>query len=316
MVSENKLIHFDTAKRELALASSIDEVKLIRDQAEAIRQYIRQQKGSFEMQNQAAEIKLRAERRAGEMLKDNSDIKPGGDRKSSLHNVRMKLKDLGISEVQSHRWQLEAEIPEEQFEQHIIETKSRGEELTSIGAQRLAARLHKKEYINELITIPTMKYRTIIVDPPWPVKKIEREVAILQQGYDYNTWTLDAIRDLELPADDNCHLYLWTTQKYLKYSFNIIECWGFTYIFTMVWHKSGGFQPFGLPQYNCEFVIFGKKGDIPFLDTKDFFTCFTATRREHSRKPDEFYNIVMRVSPKPIIDYFSREKRNGIDQYG
>jgi len=64
------LIHFDRARQELALASTVDEVKQIRDQAEAIRQYIKQQKGSFEMQNQAAEIKLRAERRAGEMLRE------------------------------------------------------------------------------------------------------------------------------------------------------------------------------------------------------------------------------------------------------
>lgn len=61
------------------------------------------------MQNHAAEIKIRAERRAGEMLSVNPDIHPGGDRKSSLHDERMKLSDLGISETQSHRWQLEAE---------------------------------------------------------------------------------------------------------------------------------------------------------------------------------------------------------------
>ena len=89
------LIHFDTAKRELALASSIDEVKNIRDQAEAIRQYIKQQKGSFEMQNQAAEIKLRAERRAGEMLRESPDIYRGGNSKS--HDVT--LKDLDITAI-------------------------------------------------------------------------------------------------------------------------------------------------------------------------------------------------------------------------
>jgi len=60
-----QLTHFDVARRELALAVSIDEVKQLRDKAEAIRQYIRQQGASLEMQNQAAEIKIRAERRIG-----------------------------------------------------------------------------------------------------------------------------------------------------------------------------------------------------------------------------------------------------------
>lgn len=62
--------------------------------------------------------------KAGEMLKENNEIKPGGDRKSSLHDERMKLKDLGISEIQSHRWQREAELPEEELEQHIQKIKN------------------------------------------------------------------------------------------------------------------------------------------------------------------------------------------------
>ncbi len=71
--------------------------KNLKSKAEAIRQYIRQQGASLEMQNQAAEIKI---------LGDNPDIKPSGDRKLSLHDERMKLKDLGISEIQSPCWQV------------------------------------------------------------------------------------------------------------------------------------------------------------------------------------------------------------------
>jgi N6-adenosine-specific RNA methylase IME4 len=84
----------------------------------------------------------------------------------------------------------------------------------------------------------------------------------------------------------------------------------------MVWHKAGGFQPFNLPQYNCEFVVYGRKGVPIFLETKNFFTCFNGMRREHSRKPDEFYQLVARVCPAPRLDCFSREKREGFDQYG
>lgn len=137
-----ELVHFDAARRELALANSIDEVKGIRDKAEAIRQYIKQQKGSFEMQNQAAEIKLRAERRAGELLGDMERNK-GGEwehREHQLQDVTSapKLEELGISKIQSHRWQTEAQYPEEKFERYVAETKDKGEELTSVALYSLA----------------------------------------------------------------------------------------------------------------------------------------------------------------------------------
>jgi len=71
-----------------------------------------------------------------------------------------------------------------------------------------------------------------------------------------------------------------------------------------------------LPQYNSEFIVFGRVGALPFTETKNFFTCFNAPRREHSRKPDEFYKIVERVSPGPRIDVFSRETRDGFESWG
>jgi len=140
-----ELVHFDAARRALAEAHRIDEVKEIRDKAEALRQYIRQQGESLEMQNQAAEIKLRAERRAGEMLKE-------GDRAQSGDNLLRgnimqpreapTLDELGISKIQSHRWQTEASLPEEEFERHIAETKQSGGELTSTGLYNLAKQPH------------------------------------------------------------------------------------------------------------------------------------------------------------------------------
>ena len=82
------------------------------------------------------------------------------------------------------------------------------------------------------------------------------------------------------------------------------------------WHKNAGFQPHGLPMFNSEFVLYGRKGSAEFIDLKDFKTCFNAPRREHSRKPREFYDTVRRTCPPPRIDIFSREPRDGFEQFG
>jgi len=170
----------------------------------------------------------------------------------------------------------------------------------------------------EKVKPPTGKFKCLVVDPPWPMQKIDRDVTPNQTGFDYPVMSLDEIRNMKIQdmSHDNSHIYLWTTQKFLPAAFSVLDAWEFKYIFTMVWFKNGGFQPFGLPQYNCEFVLFGRKGSLPFLETKKFFTAFKANRNEHSRKPDEFYNLVSRVSPGPRIDIFSREKRNGFKQFG
>ena len=97
----NQLVHFENAKRELQLATNVDEVKDLRDKAEALRLYMKQAGESLWMQNQCAEIKVRAERRAGELLK--ATVKPGNPQLS--HDVTIKTLPDGISRKQSSRWQ-------------------------------------------------------------------------------------------------------------------------------------------------------------------------------------------------------------------
>ncbi|USE39218.1 MT-A70 family methyltransferase [Endozoicomonas sp. SCSIO W0465] len=164
---------------------------------------------------------------------------------------------------------------------------------------------------------PDGQYRCIVIDPPWPMQKIERDLHPEQTPeLDYPVMTLEDISDIDLPAADQCHLYLWTTQRFIWCAKDLLTHWGFKHLAIQVWHKNGGFQPAGLPQYNCEFVLIGRKGGLEFMTTKNFPLCFDAPRREHSRKPDAFYDLVRRVSPGPRIDMFSREKREGFEQHG
>lgn len=315
-MAKAELARWNRIRTELAHAVSIDEVKSVRDKAEALRLYAKQAGETLEVQNDVAEIKIRAERRAGELLKQDPDLKPGNPQWSQrATNV---LSEADITKSQSSRWQQVAAMPEKKFEKHIEEVKESGEELTTAGVLREVRQGLRAKERERAITIPPPRgrYRTIVIDPPWPIQKIDREVRPNQAELGYPAMSIDEIAKLKPPRDSVCHLYLWTTQRFLPESFDIVEGWGFKHLVTLVWHKSGGFQPVGLPQYNCEFVLLARRGGLDFLDTKDFGCCFKGKRREHSRKPVEFYDVVRRVSPKPRINMFCRESVDGFDGWG
>ena len=137
------LLNFDKARLALEQASRIDEVKEIRDQAEALRLYCRQSEQSLVMQNHCAEIKLRAERKAGQFLADMPKHPPGPEKQDRLHDVTdpPRLEDIGVSKIQSHRWQQVASVPEGSFEDYVGSVKAQVQngaysELTTAGLLR------------------------------------------------------------------------------------------------------------------------------------------------------------------------------------
>jgi len=148
-----QLISFDRMKRQLALTTDIDEIKELRDKAEVLRFYAKKAGEGLKQQNQCAEIKIRAERRCGELLPHK--IKHGGDRKSKSRLVNQTLKDLGISKYLSHCWQSIARIPDDIFEEHITKVIGRNKELTSSSLLRIAREHRKKDKILRKAIIPS-----------------------------------------------------------------------------------------------------------------------------------------------------------------
>lgn len=139
-----ELTKWNEARTAIEQCKSFDEVKNIRDKCEAIRQYAKQAGESLEMQNNISEIKLRAERKAGEMLKESELAKnqwSAGDTMSPA----IRLSDIGISKKQSSRWQRVASIPETLFEDKIFEIKEKNIELTQAELLRTYEKLEKEK---------------------------------------------------------------------------------------------------------------------------------------------------------------------------
>jgi hypothetical protein len=126
---------------QLAEIENIDEIKTIRDKAEAVRLYLKKQGAELELQNRAAAVKIQTERRLGELL-EGMEKRTGGDAaRARLHDATEcppRLADLGIEKTQSHRYQLVASIPENILNGFIEKTQADGKELTTASVLRLA----------------------------------------------------------------------------------------------------------------------------------------------------------------------------------
>lgn len=181
----------------------------------------------------------------------------------------------------------------------------------------------REEIIDRLESVAAIEAKTtsgvfdvIVIDPPWAMQKIERDVRPNQAEFDYPTMSEGELGALEIPAADDCHVWVWTTHKFLPMTLRLLDAWGMKYVATFVWHKPGGFQPIGLPQYNCEFAIYARIGTPEFVDTKAFNTCFNAPRGGHSEKPEEFYDVVRRVTAGRRLDMFNRRAIDGFEVWG
>jgi hypothetical protein len=141
MTASTTLARISEATKALAAAKTLDDVLHIRDQAEALRVYAKAASDSLEAANAAAEIKLRAERKAGEMLANMENAKTGPKelRNTPLHN---SLNELGIERMQSSRWQREASVPEERFEEYLALCREERREVTQAGLLKVLSGAH------------------------------------------------------------------------------------------------------------------------------------------------------------------------------
>ena len=170
------------------------------------------------------------------------------------------------------------------------------------------------------------KYGTILADPPWRFSNRTGKMAPEHKRLSrYSTMTLQEIMELPIPqlAKEKSHLYLWVPNALILEGLEVMKRWGFTYKTNLVWYKirkDGGSDGRGVGFYFrnvTELILFGVRGSIRTKQSGRTQVNLIATRkREHSRKPDELYNIIEACSPAPYLELFARHKRNNWTQWG
>lgn len=164
-----------------------------------------------------------------------------------------------------------------------------------------------------------MQYATIVADPPWPIQTVGKYGRRQNQRPDslpYLTMTLPEICALQVAplAAEGCHLWLWTTNGFLRPAFDVMEAWGFTYLNTVTWVKPSGFGAwFANTTQHC---LFGYKERCVFPNRRYAPTHFRASPKRHSAKPEQFYGLVEEVSVGPRLEMFARRHRLGYDVWG
>lgn len=183
------------------------------------------------------------------------------------------------------------------------------------------------------------RYRTIVADPPWPIKDSGPRTLAKGGRWDtsgvgtagkrsvvpYERMSIDAIKVLPVGdlAEKDAHLYLWAVNAYLTEAYDVVKAWGFKPSTLLTWCK----PPMGLGLggtfvNTTEFIIFARRGSLPaqrrsettwWLWSRPYIGSGGPT---HSAKPEAFQDHVEQVSPGPYVELFARRARLGWDTWG
>jgi len=165
-----------------------------------------------------------------------------------------------------------------------------------------------------MIPFPNKKYQIIYADPPW---KLKSDVKSRSATKHYPTMTLDAIKKLPIPADNNAALYLWATIPMLPEALEVMYAWGFKYKSHMIWDK----EIIGCGWWfrgQHELLLVGTKGKFsPPINSLRTSGVFREKRTKHSKKPKGIRDYIKKWFPNANrIELFARERTDGWDVWG
>jgi N6-adenosine-specific RNA methylase IME4 len=325
------LAKYEAARQALADARSMDEVKDIHDKAHAMRLYARMANDT-ELELCAAEIKVRAERRLGEMIKEQKEgggLHEGGRPKKTCSAEEQvselaTLADLGIDRKLSARAQKIAAIPEPAFERAIARVRERiagGERvaLNLLANEDRDARQQRRRDVEQALSdkaaeLPSgRRFPNIYADPATRFRS-----GFGSRSIENHYPTLELEQLCALPVKDralsNARLFIWSTVPQLANTFKIAEAWGFSeYSSHIVWDKTSPDQATHsgtghVFRSQHELLLYFKRGD-PAGPTrgKQALSIYREAKREHSRKPDYFRQMINDFTGgQSVLELFAR----------
>jgi len=177
---------------------------------------------------------------------------------------------------------------------------------------------------DDLITLG--RFATIMADPPWLFNNSTGKMAPEHKRlFRYPTMTNEEI--MSMPVNEialpQSHLYLWVPNALIETGLEVMRRWGFTYKTNIVWYKvrkDGGPDRRGVGFYFrnvTELILFGVKGNFRTLDPgRSMPNIIISQKREHSRKPEEVYDVVEKCSQGPFLELFARHSRPNWTSWG
>jgi len=327
----NALYRYDHARRLLAEARTIDEVKDVIDRAERMRLYARQA-NDRQLMADAADIQLRATERLGEMIKAGKaagEIVEGRPKKTVTDGDRFRvtLDDIGVTKRLSGEAQKYASLSGHAFEAMVQATRdkilSRGAVVinpttTEDKKERRAAR--EAELADKILALPDKRYAVILADPEWRFEPYSRETGMDRAPENhYPTSVTDTIaaRPVAQIAANDCALFLWATVPMLPDALRVMSAWGFEYKSHLIAVKNRIGTGYWFRNEH-ELLLVGTKGHVP---APAMGTQWPSTREfqvtRHSEKPDWQYELIEAYFPTlPKIELNARRRRDGWDTWG
>jgi N6-adenosine-specific RNA methylase IME4 len=178
----------------------------------------------------------------------------------------------------------------------------------------------REELNKEVLEQPIGDYDVIVIDPPW-------EYSRTGSSYDpdgnramvpYPEMSMDELKKLKLPIKENCVLWLWTTNAFMKEAYELLKVWGFQDKTILTWNKEflgAGWWLRNITEH-CILAIKGEPRKSGVFKNEKWTTLISEKRTEHSAKPEIFYKMVDEICAGRKLDYFARKKREGWDVFG
>jgi len=317
-----ELIRYDAACQAIAKAKTVDVAAKIRNSAEAMRAYAKVAKNR-ELEIDAAEIRIRAERRIGELIAAQRQTvglakggRPSKKTASKSDAVFLTLKEAGIGvHLADRARRLEAV---ELFEELIAEWRARLDRDRDRVTTNLLREGDRETRPRVVRPLPPGQFRLLYADPPWQYEHVKTESRAVENQYP--TMTLEQICALEVPAADDAVLFLWATSPKLAEALTVVSAWGFTYRTCAVWDKGVIGMGYYFRQQH-ELLLVAGRGELPVPEPSARpASVFRSPRTKHSAKPVFVYEMLEQMYPTfteaDRAELFARQTRPGWTPWG